>query len=91
MGSDILTKRKIILERETINSTFDAAVTFTRCQDDRKCGECNIKVFQYGYCSRQGNHLFFRCSDAGCVYTPSKNVKNTEGRKVPFYLQFCFK
>ena len=26
---------------------------------------------------------------AGCVCTPSKNVKNTEGRKV--LLQFCFK
>lgn len=33
--------KKKIWEKETINSTFGAAVTFTRWQDDRKCGEYN--------------------------------------------------
>ena len=42
-----------------------------------------ITVLQYGHCSRQGNHLFFRC-----VYTPSKNVKNTKRKKSTIIILF---
>ena len=80
-------KEKLIWERETV-----LLVLLLHLRGGRMTGSVGntiIKVLQYGHCSRQGNHLFFRCSYAGCVHTPSKNVKNTEGRKV--LLQFCFK
>ena len=88
MGSDILTKRKY--GKEKLLTVL--LVLLLHLRGGRMTGSVGntiCKVLQYGHCSRQGNHLFFRCSYAGCVYTPSKNVKNTEGRKV--LLQFCFK
>ena len=71
MGSDILTKRKY--GKEKLLTVL--LVLLLHLRGGRMTGSVGntiIKVLQYGHCSRQGNHLLFY---AGCVCTPSKNVK----------------
>ena len=82
MGSDILTKRKYYGKEKLLTVLLMPLLHLRGGRMTGSVGNTIIKVLQYGHCSCQGNHLFFRCSDAGSVYTPSKNVKNTEGRKV---------
>lgn len=78
MGSDILTKRKY--GKEKLLTVL--LVLLLHLRGGRMTGS----VGSSSVCSHQGNQLFFRCSDAGCVYTPSKNVKNTKEEK--FYYNF---
>ena len=85
MGSDFLTKRKFGKEK-LLTVLWVPLLHLRGGRMTGSVGNTMIKVLQYGHCSCQGNHLFFRCLDAGCVYTASKNVKNTKEEK--YYYNF---